>query len=142
MEEYLQHPLETAGHVPSVTQITLQFEGLFPAYEITLTSVYLHLSFSKAQLHDALRQGLIPAFCLMSDCPRSLLILKAFSHMEREQRGDVMRTSAEDFFLRSGPQQVQLSKRDFSKSFLNGRVVASQGIGLLLKNFEFKAALV
>lgn len=62
--------------------------------------------------------------------------------MEREQGGDVLRTSAEDFFLRSGPQQVQLSKTDFSKWFLNGGVVAFQGTGLLLKNFEFKTAPV
>lgn len=63
--------------------------------------------------------------------------------MERDWRGDVMRTSTEDFFfLRLGPEQVQLSKTDFSKLFLNGTVLLLQGTGLLLKNSKFKVALV
>lgn len=63
--------------------------------------------------------------------------------MERDWRDDVMRTSAEDFFfLRLGPQQMQLCKTEFSKLFLNVRILPFQGTSLLLKNFKFKVAHV
>lgn len=69
-------------------------------------------------------------------------MLIAVTKMERDCSCDVMRTSAEDFFLRLGPQQVQFSKADFSKLFLKSRGLPFQGTGLLLKKSKFKVRLV
>lgn len=45
-------------------------------------------------------------------------------------------------FLRLGPEQVQLSKTDFSELLLNGRVLPFQVTGLVLMNSRFEVAVL